>query len=222
MARKRHHKWNRQRAPTTKDSLHSNSLEEDLRLQRLRQKESLEEKQRQATAQDVAVEDTAEATDDVAVEVLSPYTIETQLPQHLVTNGNTTIWPGFPLELSFLHGFAILQQSPCLGPRKRTLLGTWMSSRYLLDNLHCHPRASLLYSKNIKWSDHILPGDMHCAWDMTCKQHLHASARTMDVASPIDQGVGILPNIATALQGGWGVYQPATGYRESRIHTTRW
>jgi hypothetical protein len=226
MARKRHNKWKCHRLPPTEDSLHSNSLDDDLRLQRLRQKERVEEHERRAVERSVTARDTDEAADDddVSVDILSPTTISFQLPRHLTVNGATTKWPDFPPELSFLHGFAILQQSPGLDAHKRSRMRRWMHSRYLLDNLENNDRASLLYSKTTKWTDHILPGNMHCSWDMTCKEHLHSSARTLDVASPIDptSTIGTLPNVATTLQGGWGIYQPSTRHRESRIHTSRW
>ena len=222
MPRKRHNKWKRQRGPPQEEILVTISLEEDLRLQRLRQNEN--KKQHDAMEDVHALDDSDQAVDDDigAVELQSPSTISSELPHHIITNGCATRWPDFPPEFSFLYGFAIQQQSPGLDARKRSRLGRWMSSRYLLDNLQNNRQASLLYTKNHKWSDQIVPGDLHCSWDMTCKHHLHSSARTLDVACPIDQDVGTLPRVVTALQGGWGVYEPSTSHRESRIHTSRW
>ena len=224
MPRKRQLKGKRQRRPSPEESVSSNSLEEDLRLQRLRQKENLIKKQQDAMENVLELENSDQAIDDDigAVELQYPSTISSELPQHLITNASATRWPDSPPDFSFLYGFAIQQQSPGLDARKRSRLGRWMSSRYLLDNLQNNRQASLLYTKNHKWSDQIVPGDLHCSWDMTCKHHLHSSARTLDVACPIDQDVGKLPSVATTLQGGWGVYQPSTSFRESRIHTSRW
>lgn len=190
-----------------------------------------QEREREELKSTVAFNNIATCSDDDAgAEIPSPSTISSNLPQHLTIQSQTTTWPEFTPNMSFLYGLAIIQQSSGLHPRKRSRLGAWTCSRYLLENMQTNNRASRLYSKDIKWLDHIVPGDMHCSWDMTCKHYLHASARTLDVSMPSGGhsphgGFGDnpnLPTIATTLQGGWGIYQPSASNREAGIRTSRW
>jgi len=224
MTRKRQNKWKRQKGPSHEVSLASTSLEEDLRLQRLRQKEKSAHDPQRTVEKDSEIDNGDETTldDDLGLEPTVPSMSSCRLPLHLISNGGIVPWPNFAPEFSYLYGLAIQQQSPGLNTRKRTRLGRWMSSKYLFGNLQCNRRASLLYSDEYKWTDQVLPGDMYCSWDMACKHYLHSSARTLDVAYPNDADAGMLPTVATALQGGWGIFQPRTSYRDSRIHTSRW
>ena len=95
MPRKRHNKWKRQRGPPQEEILVTISLEEDLRLQRLRQNEN--KKQHDAMDDVHELDDSDQAVDDDigAVELQSPSTISSELPHHIITNGCATRWPDF-------------------------------------------------------------------------------------------------------------------------------
>jgi hypothetical protein len=106
--------------------------------------------------------------------------------------------------------------SPCCRGRIRQLFQT----KYLLEGMVINARASALYGgkkQQLKWVDHTLPDGLHCSWDLTCKYHLHPSARTMDVAMV---GTDLHPTIATTIQGGWAVFRPPTTTTTTRTTTT--
>lgn len=221
----RQRKWKRRRQEEqgNEDNLLGNSLEDDLRLQRLRQHERLVEKQKQES-NDRRIDEHDENDAKIEVETPLPSLASQSLPQHWIVRGNTQRWPAFTPEISSLWGLVITQQSPGLSSRQRGRWNHWTASKYLLENIHMEPRASTLYSGKLKWADHLLPNDMYCSGDLTCKHHLHPSARTFDVAQMTDNDnmLSSLPAIATVLQGGWGLYQPATRQMHSRIQTLRW
>jgi hypothetical protein len=226
MARKRHNKWKRQRGPSPDEKRISNSIEDDLRIQRLRQQERLAEKQ-QEDKNEQPTDDEEEDENDIGAEIPKPSKASLLLPHHLIVKGDALNWPGYTPKISSLWMHSIIQQSPGLSVRLRARLGHWAASKHLLENLQINARASTMYSKKVKWGDHALPNDMHCSWDMTCKHHLHPSARTLDVASTFDDddsGMSSgLPAVATVLQGGWGLFQPPVmEHREPQIQTLRW
>jgi hypothetical protein len=158
------------------------------------------------------------------IDVPLPSQASLSLPQHWIKKGNIQPWPKYTPEFSSFWGLAMTQHSPTLSSRRRGRLGYWTASKFMLENLSVNPRASALYSRKIKWADHLLPNELHCSGDLTCKHHLQPSARTLDVArsSLTDTHSGGLPAVATVLHGGWGLYQPPTERFESRIQTLRW
>lgn len=222
MARKRHRKWKRQRQTREQegDGNQISSLEEDLRLQRIRQQE------RQALKkQEVSHEETVAEYDgpDLSFDTPSSSMASSSLPQYWTFKRGP--WPKYVPEISSIHGLFAARQSPHWNnPRQKRRLAYWTASKHILENLHIDRRAATMYSRKIKWADHELPTDMYSSGDMTCKYYLHPSARSLDVAQMPDgdSNGGRLPTVATTLQGGWGLYQPATGHRESRVHTSRW
>lgn len=247
MARKkRDKKWKRQRGLSDVEERYSsnnnnssNNIEEDLRLQRLRQQTRIADMQREEVQKEKEEENESNDLDDENdVEIpITPSQSSLLLPQHLMVKGEAIItWPSYYTpNISSLWIHSILQQSPGLSVRRRVRLGQWAASKHLLEHLQIGARASTMYSRKIKWADHALPNEMHCSWDMTCKHHLHPSARTLDVVATFDdpnsdptplssrKKQGNLPSVATVLQGGWGIFQPSTReHSEPRIQTLRW
>ena len=216
-------------------------IEEDLRMQRMRQKDRLEKKRQELDSQQhLATTDASNINDeeDGAAEILLPSKASALLPQHwMIQNQDTLQWPYYSPQISSLWVPSLVQQSPGFSSRFRSRLGHWFLAKQLLEQTRINPRASTLYSKKMKWVNHILPNEMNCAWDLTCKHHLHPSARTMDVAflhapnndhslpeitDDVNYDYGKLPVVATTLQGGWGLHQPSILGREHQIHTLRW
>jgi hypothetical protein len=198
-----------QQAPET-------SLEDDLLQQRIRQQQRVKEAEKK---KDLEKMTTPPENDESEFDIRAPLPIR---PQHLMLKGMTpslqqVTGSGFPsLYLQYSQ-----ERSPLFQSHHRHRLRQVWHAKYLLENLQIYPRASTLYSRSrkLKWSDHSLPDGMHCSWDMTCKNDLHPSARTFDVA--ILQGDDDqLPNIATTVQGGWGLFQPPRG-RDQRVHALR-
>jgi hypothetical protein len=176
-----------------------NSIEEDLRLQRLRQQQRLEEVEKENKAKPFDPE-TGEQ-EELVVEAVPAHA------EQLILKG------AFPIQ-PFMHHFGsslslacVLEQSPSLNSRYRCSLRQIWHSKYLLEQVRVNQRASLLYCdsrRQLRWTDHSLPDGMFCAWDMACKHHLHASSRTFDIGLT---GEDCLPTIATAVQGGLALLQ---------------
>jgi hypothetical protein len=207
------------RSNTRDDSFNNNnnnnnttSLEEDLRQQRQRQQQRDKERAEQANAAGAAEKNPLEQQEGIC-----PIFIAGTLPrpqQQLLWKGVTSSYmtneASSQLSPSYSKpsfGLGYLQEaSPFLTThgRAQRLRCLW-HSKYLLENICVHSRASALYSKKLKWLDHTLPDGLHCSWDLTCKHRLHPSARTIDVAmiDELDQ----LPTIATIVQGGWGLFR---------------
>ena len=197
---------------------YENSLDEDLRQQRLRQqqreaKEEEESKNQEEIEPNLSQIPVPPNKDDRQSEIDSPFPSR---PMHIDLKN------GFPVDKELRKISSLLlqswhEQSPVLTPSHRCRIRRVWHSKFLLENMNIYPRASTLYSRKLKWLDHALPDGTHSSWDMTCKHHLHPSARTLDVA--LNAGDS-LPTIATAIQGGWGLFQPPRG-REDRVHTLR-
>ncbi len=223
MARKRHKHWKNQSQPRDGQSYSNNtSIEDDLRLQRRRQKDRLDKKQGES---EFKPSDEVEDENDTGIEIPTPSHLSKLLPQQWTIRGDVLRWPDYIPEMSSLWGIYLMQSSSALSVHRRSRLGYWTAAKHLLENVQVNSRASTMYSKKMKWVNHALPSDMNCAWDLTCKHHLHSSARTLDVGliqSEHFESIEGLPTIATTLQGGWGLHQPPMEGREQRIHTLRW
>ena len=101
-------------------------------------------------------------------------------------------------------------QSAIANPMQRTKLRQLWYGRYLFESMHVFPKASSFYSST-RWRDYQVPDGLHCSWDLTCKFHLHPSARTFDVVNA--DSASELPCIATVVQGGVLLMQP--GFQQS-------
>jgi hypothetical protein len=240
MPRKRDKKWKRQRGrgPSIDDDddddgeerYPKNTIEDDLKLQRIRRQERLAQEQRDELSKQLAGHNDDDENDDIGAEIPTPSQSSLLLPRHLMVKGDALLhWPSnsYTPDISSVWIHSIIQQSPGLSARRRARLGHWAASKHVLENLQMSARASTMYSKKVKWVDHALPNEMHCSWDMTCKHHLHPSARTLDVAAYDEDASSRkssgLPAVATVLQGGWGLFQPPMiEHREPQIQTQRW
>ena len=236
MARKRHQKWknaNEQRTLPKPEMQVMNNIEEDLRMQRMRQKDRLEQKRQESESQPPVSTIINDDETDGGAKIPSPSQASALLPQHwMLQNQETLQWPYYTPQLSSLWGPCLLQQSPGFPTRLKTRLGYWTLAKHFLEHTQVNARASTMYSKKMKWVNHVLPNELNCAWDLTCKHHLNPSARTMDVAflqnsnqslpesttDDINYDYGELPVVATTLQGGWGLHQPSIQGRAHPIH----
>ena len=200
----------REASPPPRGVVFETSLEEDLRQQRLRQEERRRQEE-EKEAEPSAESSSNENYDGTRIVV----------PQHLISRGLITSLTDITSFSSLHMGYAH-EQSPVLSRYNRHRIRQLWHSKYLLEEMEVNRRASSLYSKKYKWPDHSLPDGMHCSWDLACKQTLHPSSRTLDVAqlNTVGGSHDDLPTIATAIQGGWGLLQPSSG-RENRIHTFR-
>jgi hypothetical protein len=214
MTRRKNKKIRRQGSREYQPAPTAMSLDEDLRQQRLRQQQRQEEAEKKKKLEPPKQEEEPE------IEV--PYKRRQVRPQDMISKGMRTTTLEDLTRLPSLYLAYAQEQSPFLSPRHRQRIRQVWHSQYLLEQLQVNPRASALYSRKFKWLDHSLPDGMHCSWDLTCKHSLHPSARTFDVAlfSEDDPQQQQLPTIATAVQGGWGLFQPPRG-RTHRVQTLR-
>jgi hypothetical protein len=178
------------------------SIEEDLRQQRLRQKERKKKEPPQQKESPV----------DEEVEQSIPFETIPTRRQDVILRGMATTTLENLVRLPTLSFGFLPNESPLLSSRQKNRIQNIWHSKYLLENMLVNPRASMLYKK-IKWRNHPLPDGMNASVDMTCKSYLHASSRTFDVATLEE---GRLPTIATAVQGGLGIFG-----RQDQFHTLR-
>lgn len=213
MPRRKHKRVKRQGSREPQEF--ANSLEEDLRQQRLRQQKKKEEEEKKQEDSKATTDDDCDTQWDV---LSQPNTFS---PQHLMLQGDRLPWserlsPNFSMDM-----YMTRQQSPLLTVQRRGRLQYWAISKHMTENMRVNRRASNLYTKRLKWLSHTLPDGMNCTWDMACKYHVHPSARTLDVACLADEmgEMNSLPHVATIVREGWGLFRPPSRFREDCIHT---
>lgn len=202
----------------------TNSLEEDLKQQRLRQKDRNKQKEEELLLLDKQrqILDQQEQEQNVNEKEFS---LRRRRPlvsqQDLVLRGMSTTRVQDIVGLPSLSLQFIQMESPVLLPRTRSYIQSVWHSKYLLENAVINHRATRLYDRKLKWRYHSLPDGMHYTTiDMTCKQNLHPAARTFDVAMMTTEVGGNLPTIATCIQGGFGLFAPSRS-GNNRFHTLR-
>eukprot|EP00526_Cylindrotheca_closterium_P005927 CAMPEP_0113618834 /NCGR_PEP_ID=MMETSP0017_2-20120614/9550_1 /TAXON_ID=2856 /ORGANISM="Cylindrotheca closterium" /LENGTH=580 /DNA_ID=CAMNT_0000528373 /DNA_START=143 /DNA_END=1885 /DNA_ORIENTATION=- /assembly_acc=CAM_ASM_000147 len=216
MPRRKNKKFKRQKRHdhNHKDEcIFESSIEEDLRRQRQRQKER--EKDREML-KEPEEEDRMDETDTPFVEKC-----ETRR-QDIVLRGMSTTSLVDIAQLPARSLLSVHNESPLLSRTQRNRIQNLWHSRYLLSQMHMHSKASLLYTRKVKWRNHALPDGTSAPVDLTCKSHLHSAARTLDVVKfdHDHDGGQQLPTIATTVQGGFGIFTAAYG-RQDSFHTLR-
>lgn len=190
------------------------SLEEDLRRQRLRQ----QKREKVLHDREALDEDASDTVRDDKSDLPLGISDAVYAEQRITSGGHLTLKEAssallrekddsIRLPSSLVLGYA-LEATPIWTSSQRGRIRQLFQSRYLMDTMAVNSRASALYGgRKLKWVDHTLPDGLHCSWDLTCKYHLHPSARTMDVAM---MGTDTRPTVATVVQGGWAVFRPPT------------
>ncbi|CAJ1951646.1 unnamed protein product [Cylindrotheca closterium] len=209
MPRRKNKKFKRQKRHNHQNDecLFETSIEEDLRRQRQRQIE----RERDREMMKEFEEDRMDETDTSFVE-----NVETRR-QDIVLRG-MSVAPLIDIaQLPARSLLSVHNESPLLSRIQRNRIQNLWHSRYLLSQMHVHSKASLLYTRKVKWRNHSLPDGTSAPVDLTCKSNLHSAARTMDVVT-FDEGQ--LPTIATTVQGGFGIFTAAYG-RQERFNTLR-
>ena len=110
----------------------------------------------------------------------------------------------------------IEQASPLLSIHKRNKLRRLWSPQYHMESMKVLPRAASLYCKT-KWPQHQTiesNSSLRCSWDLSCKQWLHPSARTFDIAMLSSEST---PTIATIFQDGWGLLRQKSQHKINTI-----
>jgi hypothetical protein len=179
------------------------SIEEDLRQQRIRRKERQKEELFKLPRNN---------GDDTENSI--PFEKPPLKRQDLISRGLATSCLEDLVSLPALSFGFVRNESPLFTPLQNHNLGNIWHSKYLLENVRINPMASQLYSQKIKWRSQALPDGSFSTSDMTCKYHLHPSARTFDVATSDETSDP--PMIATAVQGGFGIFSAFP-----RFHTLR-
>mmetsp|Transcript_22274 Transcript_22274/g.52953 ORF Transcript_22274/g.52953 Transcript_22274/m.52953 type:complete len:602 (+) Transcript_22274:272-2077(+) len=212
------------------------SLEEDLRQQRIRQQERDERREKEEEKKKMEHED---CNHDLGFH--PPLTFENYCDvanvaaktKHLVLKGTVPQSPEMQMQGSYRKEVKSLPSMPSsvirLSPsfllrhveetsptvstsQRNTLRKLWLTQHHL-ETLTVVPRAASLYCKS-KWPQHY-DSNMRCSWDLSCKQRLHPSARTLDVAM---LGSEPTPTIATIFQDGWGLLRQQS---QHKIHTIK-
>lgn len=205
------------------------SLEEDLRQQRLRQQKRDKEVQgRKARNKEAADAADSQPPSDLTDETYAAQQVaSSSCPHHLILKAASTApLRGHDSSIrlpSSLPLWYVQQASAPSTAHQRGRIRQLFHSKYLMEGMFVNARAAALYGVKLKWVDHTLPDGLHCSWDLTCKYHLHSSARTMDVAMV---GTDCLPTVATTVQGGWATFRPprtgGTGpVGNNAVHTFR-
>ena len=210
--------WSHREAPTPFET----SLEEDLAKQRRRQQQrqlEAEKRKKLEPPQEQQQQQQQQLHEGLEIEFSQIHKRPVR-PEDIIFKGLQTSTLDDLTGLSSLSLAYAQTQCSILSPYHRHRVRQVWQTKYLLELLHINPRASALYSHKFKWLDYSLPDGMHCSWDLTCKHFLHPSARTFDVALFSEGSPQQLPTIATAVQGGWGLFQPPRG-RDHRVHTLR-
>lgn len=199
----------------------SSSLEEDLRQQRIRQQErDVEQTKRE--------EENVRKRDEERRLQLREHQRDLELqqiwrqpttPQKLILKGMiTSVKKDFTIVLPPSYTLChVIQSSSLWQGHERRRLSHFFHSKWLLDNMGIDPRAFLLYSKKYKWTDRTLPDGSHSSWDLSCKDRLHPSSRTFDVAN-LNGGAGALPTIASIVEEGWSLFH---GNKEEGVSVQR-
>jgi hypothetical protein len=186
------------------------SMEEDLRQQRIRQQEREWKMKQRQQEEDIQKEEQYRLQLEERLrekELQETWNIPAT-PERLIFKGvNAALKKGssavsLPVSFTLSH----VQQSSCLlAGHQRRQLGYLWHSKYLLDNLWINSRAFLLYSKKYKWANRTLPDGSHSSWDLSCKDRLHPSSRTFDVAT-FQRPQEKLPTIVSIVEEGWSVF----------------
>ena len=186
------------------------TIEEDLRQQRLQQKER---ERKESESQSQSEFKMVEEDNDV-----EPFDRRQVQRQDILLRGTSTTHINDLVRLPSLSLCFIQNESPLLLPHSKTKIRNLWHSKYLLENAQVTSRASCLYNPNLKWRSHTLPDGTMALSDMTCKDYLHPAARTLDVAS---NDMGCLPTIATCMQGGFGLFSWSRQRKQTRFQMLR-
>ena len=212
------------------------SLEEDLRQQRIRQRERQKKREMEEEKKKLEDEDDDcnhdvgyEAREDNNSAINNAFT----RTQHLILKGAVSPASTVPLSKasdktdpsdfssiirlppSFLLQHSE-QASPMMSLHKRRVLRKLWSSQHHLESITLTRRAASLYCKT-KWPQHHTiehHSNLRCSWDLSCKQRLHPSARTLDVGT---LGSEPTPSIASIFQDGWGLLRQKSQHKVNSI-----
>lgn len=210
MSRRKNKKFKRQKRHDDHKndmSIFETSIEEDLRQHRQRHCEREHDGEKMKEPE----EDRMDETDTPFLE-----NVKTRR-QDIVLKGMSTTSLVDIAQLSARSLLSIQNESPLLSRTQRNRIQNLWHSRYLLSQMHLDSKASLLYTREVKWRNHALPDGTSAPVDLTCKSNLHSAARTLDVVTFDD---GQLPTIATTVHGGFGLFTAAYG-RQGRFHALR-